>query len=215
MTCFRCGESRFDRLFVPHLPDQDDVGILTHGIFECGRKAFGIFTHTTVRKDRFFILMDKFHRIFDGDDMFLFIFIDLIEQCRQCGRLTRAGRPCHQDQPFFSFDQFFENLWCSEIVKRGNLYRNDPEGRCHFTECFVVVRPESSDTRKQKCEVEFAVLFEVLFLLLCDQRVAHLFDIISGKLGKVDRFERPVESDLRFRPADEVKIRCAVCHDTL
>ncbi len=79
VTCLSSSEPRFDGFFVPHLPNEDDVRILTHGIFECFCKRCGIFTDTSMGENTLFVLMDKFHRIFNGDDVFLLVKVDLVK----------------------------------------------------------------------------------------------------------------------------------------
>ena len=52
-----------------NLTNQDDVGCLTQGIFQGDFKRVGINAHFTLGNDTARMFMNKFNRVFNGNDM--------------------------------------------------------------------------------------------------------------------------------------------------
>ena len=67
------------RLRVTNLANQDHIGCLTQGIDQRIIKGLGIDTHLTLSDDALFVLMNKFKRIFNGDDMPRGIAISIVD----------------------------------------------------------------------------------------------------------------------------------------
>src|SRR6266849_8366885 len=61
--------------------------------------------------------VEKFYRVFDGDDVIELGFVDQIDNGRQRGTLAAAGRPGHQDDPIFQFDDIAQLAWQVEVFE--------------------------------------------------------------------------------------------------
>ncbi|ETX60258.1 hypothetical protein D039_4523B, partial [Vibrio parahaemolyticus EKP-028] len=71
---------------------------LAQRVFQCDFIAFGIQTHFTLSHDTTLMLMHKFDRIFDRQDVTGFVAVSIARHRRHRGRFTRASRADHQHQ---------------------------------------------------------------------------------------------------------------------
>ena len=93
MPGFGRGQRRGDRLIVPHLANQDDVGILPQGGAQRPREGGGVLAHLPLMDQRPAVPVDIFDRVFDRQDMDSSVFIDVTEHRREGGGFAAPGRP--------------------------------------------------------------------------------------------------------------------------
>ncbi len=103
------GQGRLNRLQVPHLTDQDDIGILPEDVSEGRGKALRIGVDLPLIDDAFLVAMEVFDRIFDRDDMALFSLLILSIMAARVVDFPGAGGPGDQDESFGFFDQFVDD----------------------------------------------------------------------------------------------------------
>ncbi len=94
----RRGQSRRDGLVVPHLADEDDVGVLPHDVTQRVGVARGVDADLTLVDDASLVLVHDLDRVLDGDDVALSSAVDVIDHRRKRGRFARAGGAGHQNQ---------------------------------------------------------------------------------------------------------------------
>ncbi len=87
-----CGRQRqADGLQVSHFTNQDDIGILTQCTFERVGEGFGVGADFALADEAIFGLVNKFNRVFDGEDMSFFGFVAVVDHCSQGGGFTGAS----------------------------------------------------------------------------------------------------------------------------
>jgi hypothetical protein len=189
------------------------VGIFAHGVFERCGEAAGVGADVALGEEAVFVRMDELHRVFDGDDMLLLRHVDLVEHGGEGRRFTAAGRARDEDQPLFALDHLFEDRFGVEIVEGGHVDRNNTESAGDVAHRPVVVGTETPHFGQDDGEVEFIVLFELLFLFFRQQGIGHLFDQLAVENGQVEGDEFAVDPDLGLGAADEVQVRGLVGDD--
>ncbi len=70
---------------VAQFADQDHVRVLTKDVAQGLGKGFRVRFYFPLVDDAFFMGMDKFYRVLDGDDVFVAFTVDLVDHCRQGG----------------------------------------------------------------------------------------------------------------------------------
>src|SRR6059058_1623204 len=98
MAGFRGHQCGLDRLEVAHFADKDYVWILPQAAAKSLGKITRIDVHLTLRYERFLILVQEFDRVFDRDDVAVAFLVDMIDNCGERGRFTRAGRSGYKDE---------------------------------------------------------------------------------------------------------------------
>ena len=62
-------QRRLDRLLVPHLSDQDDVGVLAEGAPQAPGEGFDVPADFALADRAFLVPVEVLDRVFDGDDV--------------------------------------------------------------------------------------------------------------------------------------------------
>jgi hypothetical protein len=101
-------QGQFDRLQLAYLADQNDVGVVAHCAFGRCPKGAGVIAGLTVDGDRFLVLVHEFDRVFDRDDVAGGGGVNLVDQRRQGGGFTAAGRAGDHDQICVKMAEFFK-----------------------------------------------------------------------------------------------------------
>ncbi len=95
--CDRC----LDRCEVSHFSDDNDIRIFTKNRSDTIRKCVKLLSKLTLMNQGFFILIDKFDWIFEGDNMALGITVDMFYHCCHRRRLTTSRRTSNEYDSFF------------------------------------------------------------------------------------------------------------------
>ena len=83
MAGFGDAQRRLDRLQIAHFTDQHNVGIFAQSGPQRTRKALRVLVNLTLVDQAVLVRMHELDRVFDGDDMFVSLAVDLIEHGRQ------------------------------------------------------------------------------------------------------------------------------------
>ncbi len=111
MTGFGRRKCGFRGFKVTHLTNQNDIGILSQRAFKRNGEAVGIEPDLTLIDDALAVAVQIFDRVFDGDDMFGALTVDVVEHCRQGGRFSGACCAGYQNQPTLFTGNLFEDFW--------------------------------------------------------------------------------------------------------
>ena len=117
--------------------------------------------------------MHKLDRVFHGQDVAEFGFVQVVHHGSQCGGFARARGAGYQHQPARLERQITKNLGCVELFQRQDLAWDGPE---HGTRAAVVVErvhPEPGQTVNFKRKVYLQELFVVLALGVVHDVVHH------------------------------------------
>ena len=96
---FGDAQRRFDGLQVAHFADQHHVRVFTKGGAQRVGEALGVGVHFALVDHAVLVHVHEFDRVFDGQDVFVALGVDLVDHGGQRGGLAGPGRPGHQHQP--------------------------------------------------------------------------------------------------------------------
>src|SRR6266851_5615779 len=91
-------QSRLNGFQIAHLADQYYIRILAQGSAEGLGKTFRVSVNFALIDDAVFVVMEKLNRVLDSQDVFVALFVDLIDYRGQGCRFTRACGAGDQDQ---------------------------------------------------------------------------------------------------------------------
>ena len=98
MTGFSRGNSRGNCIQVTHFPDNNDIGVMAQSAYQGHVKRIGVFPQLTLGNNRLGVLMLILNRVFNADDIAIFVFIEMADHGGHGGRLTDTRGSCYQDQ---------------------------------------------------------------------------------------------------------------------
>src|SRR3989339_1678720 len=96
-------------LAVADFTHQNHVRRLAQGVFQGGFPAVGVNPDFALRDHAVFVRVDKFDRVFDGDDVTVGGAVAPVDHGGQGGGFARSGRSHHDAQPAFAVDDFLED----------------------------------------------------------------------------------------------------------
>src|SRR5437764_1245311 len=187
-----------DRFQVAHFTDQDHVRVLTQTGAKRRGKRRRIDFHLALVHESPFVAMQKFDRIFDGDDVFGTLRIYAIDHRGQCGRLTRTGYARNQDEPARFVADFFDDLRQIQLVEHANLSGNHAQYQSNVAALLEDVYTEASEAGNAVSHIKFGGLFEFLFLPVrhhAEGHVQHVFGRDTRLFGKRNQFA--IDTDVR------------------
>ncbi len=130
---------------IANLADQNHIRGLTQGVFQCRAKAAGVDADLPLIDDGFLVPMDKFDRVFNGDDMPAGIAVTVIDQCRQRGRFARAGGADKQHQTVFFHDHVEQYRRQEQVLKARNIKLDVTRDNGHFVALHEDIDPEPTN----------------------------------------------------------------------
>src|SRR5947209_8514118 len=89
----------------------------------------------------------KFNWVFDGNDMVLSLEVGVIDDRRQRGVLSRAGRTGTQDKPFLEHGKFFQDHRKTQLIDRQHGGRDEAEDSGNAIFLLEEVRAIASNAR--------------------------------------------------------------------
>ena len=125
MSRFRKGDSGTDRIKISHFSDDDHIWIFTQDRAYPIREATELFSELSLMDERFFVLVDEFDRIFESDDMFLGITIDILEHSCHGRRFSTSGRTRDEN------DSFFRHRQIEKVLRKTDRLRLRDDGWDH------------------------------------------------------------------------------------
>ena len=80
MSSFRDHERGFNRFKIAHFSDENDIRVLPQNVAQGVVERMRVGMHFALVDDAVAVVMQKFNRVFDGDDMRMAIPVDFINQ---------------------------------------------------------------------------------------------------------------------------------------
>ena len=127
MAGFREGNGVVHGLSVADFANQDNIRRLAQGIFQRNRPIFGIYADFALGDDAVFMLVDKFNRIFDGDNVVEAVFVSIVDKGGEGSGLARTCTADKNNQTAFSEGDVFQNRWQIERFKFRDIAGNGAE----------------------------------------------------------------------------------------
>ena len=124
--------------------------------------------------------MQKFDRIFNGDDVFGATGVDAIHHRGQRRRFTGSGHARDQHQTARHLANLLHDFGQEQFVQRANLGGNDAQHQSYVAALLKNVHTESSQAGDAVGHVDFRGLFEFLFLPRRHHAERHVQHVFSG-----------------------------------
>src|SRR5712671_4805041 len=122
---FRGFESDFDRFTVAHLAYEYDFRRLAQRGAQGECESGGVAVQLALMDGGFFVAMQKFYGIFDGENMKSLIHIHFVDNSGQGGGFAGAGGAGHQDDAVFDVNDLSEARWQLQVVETWNFIGDD------------------------------------------------------------------------------------------
>jgi hypothetical protein len=111
-------------LAIADFADQNHVRSRPHRAAQRPGEALGVEPDLALIDDGLLVGMQELDRILDGQDMVRGGLVAVVDHGGERGRLSRAGRPHHEDQAALQHDQLLEDLGHAQILELRHLGRD-------------------------------------------------------------------------------------------
>lgn len=179
VSCLCECEYRRDRLLIAHLSDDEDIWIFTHSISHRLIERCDMFSDLLLMDEAFFISNDVFDRIFDDDDMFVRVFIEIVDHSHQSRRLSASRTSCDKDQSTIFLEELQDVGLEPDTFSCRDFFFDRSESD---TESFIILRDIRTESRPlvfidevDTCWCRFDLLFIEEWIHENDQ-IDHIFD---------------------------------------
>jgi len=163
-----------DGFQVTQFTHQDHIRVLPQCRTQGRRKTVGVAMHLALVDQGPAGLVDEFDGVFQGEDVLAPVLVEVIDQRRQGGRLARTGGPGHQHQAARQLGDTLEHRAQPEVFQALDLGGDVAKHRAHATRLLEHIHPESPDTGQFEGEIRFKRCFEILLLVLVEQRAEQI-----------------------------------------
>ncbi len=206
VTGFRRGQCQADGFQVPKFAHQNDVRVFPQRRAKRFREAVSVPVHFALVDQALFAFVDKFDRVLNGQDVFVFVVVDVVHHRCQRGGLARTGRAGHQHQPPGHRTDIAEHTAHTELFHGQHFGRNGPEHRAGTAVLIEGVHPETGHAGHLKGEVGFQEFFKVLALLVIHYFVDQTMHLLVLHRRQVDPPYIAVHPDHGGQACGEVQV---------
>ncbi len=202
-----------DGFQVAHFAYQDHVRILTERSAQRGRKRRSIDLDFALVDIAFFVAMQEFDGIFDGDDVLGAGRVDAIDHCGQRGGLAGAGYARDQHQAARHIAHLLHHFGQVEFVECTDLGGDDAQYQAHVPALLEDVHTEAAQSGDAVGHIDFRSLFEFLFLPGRHHAESHSQHVLGGDAGLVgQRLQFAVDPQVGIISDLEMQVRSAALH---
>ncbi len=125
------------------------------------------------------VLVDKFYRIFNGNNMLFCFSVDLVKYCCQSSRFTRTCYTCHQNQSSLDLSKRFDHRRQIQIIQRQYIYRNNTQYSTQSIHLVEEVNTKSIFTSQYIRKVQAFVSHEFFILICCHDLLCQFIHHLS------------------------------------
>ncbi len=122
-----CLEGDVDGLGVPHLPQEDDVGVLAQGRPQGTVEGPGIEADLALAHRSPLVLVDELDGVLDGEDVGALLLVDVVDHGRQGRGLAAPRHPGDEHQAPLLGGDLLEHRRQAEGLEGGDLEGDDPQ----------------------------------------------------------------------------------------
>ena len=187
VTCFGDSQCRADGLEVTHFADEDHVRVLAQRHLERLGETVRVAAHFALVDHATLVLVQKFNRVFDGQDMLVPFLVDLVDHGGKRRGLTGTGGTGDQDEAGGARRELGHDFGQAQFLEGLDLQRDDTEGEGDATTLQVGVRTETCEVRDTEREVAFLDLLEGLLLEFVHQAIRHAHSFVRLELVFANR----------------------------
>jgi hypothetical protein len=141
-------QSGLDGLFVAHLSDEDDVGVLAQHASERALEGGGVHADFALVDRRAFIGVHELDGILDRDDVLGRGVVHVVDHRRERRRLARAGRTREQNDAPLLFGEFPDDSRQRELFDRADSVRDRAAYHRDHAALLEGVDPVAGDLRE-------------------------------------------------------------------
>src|SRR3984957_15586211 len=168
------GENRGGNGFqVAHFADQNDVRVLTQSSAQRGGERGGVDFDFALVDETFFVAVQIFDRVFDGDDVLGAQRIDAVDHRGERGRLTGTGGAGSENQAALLFANLRKDAREFEFLDGANLGGNDAQDHADVAALLEHVHAEASEAGDAVSHIEFGGFLEFLLLAIGHHAEGH------------------------------------------
>ncbi len=191
----RRGQGGGDRLQVPHLADEDDVGVLTQGGLQGEGEVGRVGADLALVDDALVVRVQELDRVLDREDVLLALAVDHVQHRGQRGRLAGAGRAGDEDEAARLAGELLQDGGQVELLEGLDLLRDVAEGGADRAALEEAVDAEAGHVGDRVGEVELGVVLEPLALVVVEDRVDDLARLLRGQRRDVlERHDPPADA---------------------
>ncbi len=209
------GECERDGFEVTHFTDENDVRILAQRGFQAGRERLGVLGHFALGDDALFVPVNELDRLLDGDDVTGEVGIDVVDERREGGALTRSGGAGDEHDAAAHVAEGFDDLGNAEVLERFDLGGDDPEDRAVAVGLLEVVAAKPVVLVHFVGEIEVAAFLEPLPALGSANFAQHVAHFFLRERFLADRDNLAVSADFWRLSLGEVQIGSAAVDENL
>src|SRR5580704_8146047 len=201
---FGCENGGGDGFEVAHFADQDDVRVLTKRGAQRGGERCGVHFHFALIDETFFIAVQIFDWIFDGDDVLGAQRIDAVNHGCQRGGFSGTSGAGGENQAALFFADRGENARELEFFDGANFCGDDAQDHTDVAALLENVDAETSEAGDAVGHVELGGFLELLLLAIGHHAEGHgehffrrdarhvaerIQDAVNAKIGVVADFQ--------------------------
>src|SRR3984885_12906145 len=201
---FGCENGGGDGFKVAHFADQDHVWVLAKCGAQRGGERCGVHFDFALVDETFFIAVQIFDRVFDGDDVLGAQRIDAVNHGGERGGFSGTSGTGGENQAALLFADSGKNAWQLEFFNRANFCGNYAEDHADVAALLENVDAEAAQAGDAVSHVEFGSFLELLLLAIghhAEGHGEHFFrrvarhvakrvqDAVNAKIGVVADFQ--------------------------
>ena len=155
----------FHGFAVADFADQNHIGRLAQRVFQCGKPVVGVYAHFALADDAAFVLVHKFNRVFDGDDVVLAVFVAVVDHRGERGGFARACAADKNHQPALFEGNLLQHGRQVEAFKRGDFAGDGAQHQRGGAALHHGVYTETAGVGQADGKIAFVGVGEFLYLL--------------------------------------------------
>ena len=215
MACLSRRECTANRRLVPHLADQNDVGVLPHDASQRGRERGGVAADLALIDRRLAVSVQVLDRVFDCDDVLVAGVVDVFDHRRERRRFSRSCCADHEDQSPLLTREFGNHRGKPEIFQRANHVRDRPEHERHRSALEVGVGAKAPHPRHAVGEIDLVLGLECFQARLRQYGVQNRHGVGGTQRGmlSVQSSQFAVDADQRGTPHLHAQVRATALEE--
>ena len=187
MPRLRRQDSRGDGLVVPHLSDEDDIGVLPQGTSKRLSKGNGVGSYLPLIDEALLVPNQVLNGVLDGDNMCRPVHVHMLDHGRQCARFPGPRGAGNQDQSAGLHGELFHHRGQIQFLDTINLHRDHPHDHPDGRALLENVCTKTAKALHAVCQIYLMLLLKSLPLLLIHHGRDHperIFLADPGLLGE-------------------------------
>ena len=160
MAGLRGVDGGLDGFQIAHFAEEDDIRILADDMAESCLEVVCVGADFTLVDDRLDVFMDEFNWIFDGDDVFVEMRVDVVEHGGERRRFTRARGACNENEAALLLRHVEDDVRNQKFLGVNGSRRNAADRHGDVAALIGEIETETTERREADAEIDVLHLFE-------------------------------------------------------